>query len=215
MIHPEGKPFILTPLLLSGVSYAFKKKKLSLGLLGLSLANAFFFRNPRREPLLEPDLVISPADGKIICCKMENRPDWYEGPLFRIGIFMRLWDVHVNRSPVTGKLIKRVYFSGEKRPVFHEEALDKNEKMIYLIEREDGIPFWVIQIAGLVARRIKSFVLPGDDLVSGDPIGIIKFSSRVELFFPAEGAELLVKVGQKVFAGESVLAKLPLKQITL
>ncbi|MCS7199071.1 MAG: phosphatidylserine decarboxylase [Caldimicrobium sp.] len=213
MIHKEGKPFVLGPLLFSALSLLFKKKRLALGLLGLSLANVLFFRNPRREPIYRSDLLISPADGKIICCQMENRPDWYPKPLYRIGIFMRLWDVHVNRAPISGKLLKRLYLVGEKKPVFLEKALEKNEKMVYLFEREDGLPVWVIQIAGLIARRIKSFVLPGDDLVVGDPIGIIKFSSRVELFFPAEEAELFVKIGQKVLAGETVIAKIPLQPI--
>ncbi len=213
MIHPEGRPFVLFPLLASGLSALIKRPKLACSFLGLSLANAFFFRNPKREPLLEPELVISPADGKIICCKVEERPDWFDGPLYRIGIFMRLWDVHINRSPVSGKVLKVIHLQGEKRPVFLDESLEKNEKIFYLIEREDGFPFWVVQIAGIVARRAKNFVLPGDDLVTGDLLGIIKFSSRVELFFPFEGAELFVKEGQKVFAGETVLAKLPLKSL--
>lgn len=112
---------------------------------------------------------------------------------------MRLWDVHINRSPITGKILKMSYFK------------DDNEKQIYLIEREDGCPFWVVQIAGVVARRTKSFVLPGDDVVAGDPIGIIKFGSRVELFFPVEGVELYVKEGHRVFAGETILGRVPLK----
>ncbi len=211
MIHPEGKPFILTPLILSGLSLIFRKKKLGLGLLGLSLAGAYFFRNPTREAVLDTDLIVAPADGKIVCCQIERRGELYDKPLFRIGIFMRLWDVHINRSPVTGKLLRRIHLAGDKGPVFGDDVLDKNERMVYLIEREDGTPFWVVQIAGLVARRIKSFVLPGDDLVTGDPIGLIKLGSRVELFFPAEGAQLFTKVGHKVFAGETVIGRLPLK----
>jgi len=211
MIHPEGRPYVLGSLLASGLTFLLKRPKLSLFFLGGALANAFFFRNPRREPLLEPELVISPADGKIILLRVEERPEWYPGPLYRIGIFMRLWDVHINRSPISGKVLRVVHEVGEKNPVFKEEALERNEKIFYLLEREDGWPFWVVQIAGLIARRAKNFVLPGDEVVTGDPIGIIKFSSRVELFFPFERAEVFVKEGQRVFAGETVLAKIPLQ----
>lgn len=210
MIHPEGKPFIIPPLILSGLTLLLRKKKLSLGLLGLSLASAYFFRNPPRDAVLDTDLIVAPADGKVVCCQVENRPDLYDRPLFRIGIFMRLWDVHINRAPISGKLLRRIHLSGDKGPAFGDDVLDRNERMIYLIEREDGTPFWVVQIAGLIARRIKSFVLPGDDLVAGDPIGIIKLGSRVELFFPAENAEVFVKVGHRVFAGETVIGSLPL-----
>ncbi|MFN4132130.1 MAG: phosphatidylserine decarboxylase, partial [Caldimicrobium sp.] len=103
------------------------------------------------------------------------------------------------------------HLKGEKNPVFMEGAFEKNEKMIYLLEREDGVPFWIIQIAGILARRIKNFVLPGDDVVCGDLLGIIKFGSRVELYFPYEKAEIFVKEGQRVFAGETILAKMPLR----
>lgn len=211
MIHPEGRPYILFPLLAGGICGLFKKRRASLFFLTTALGMAYFFRNPRREPLLDPELVISPADGKIVLCRVEERKEFFEGPLYRIGIFMRLWDVHINRSPVSGKVLKVVYERGGNLPVFQEEAFEKNEKIFYLLEREDGTPFWVIQIAGILARRAKNFVLPGDEVVSGEPIGIIKFSSRVELFFPYEGGELLVKEGQRVFAGETVLAKVPLK----
>ena len=211
MISRDGLPWIFAPLGGSFLALLKGKKRLGAGLLGVSVLNAFFFRNPPREPVLNSELVISPADGKVIKCEIEQKPEWYPGPLWRIGIFMRIWDVHINRSPIIGKVLRMSYFKGEKNPVFKEGAFTKNEKQVYLIEREDGVPFWVVQIAGTVARRIKSFVLPGDDVVSGDPIGIIKFSSRVELFFPAEEAEVYVKNGHRVFAGETVIARIPLK----
>lgn len=212
MIHKEGKPFVFFPLLASGLLYLLKKRKTSLGLLGLSVANAYFFRNPKREPLYHPEYVASPADGKIVFCGVEEKLDWYEGPLYRIGIFMRLWDVHLNRSPITGKVLKVIHYKGEKAPLFKDTSFNKNEKMFYLIEREDGVPFWVVQVAGFIARRIKNFVLPGDNVVSGDLIGIIKFSSRVELFFPFENSEIFVKEGQKVYAGETIIAKVALRK---
>lgn len=211
MIHKEGKPYIIAPLLASGLSFFLGKPKLSLSFLGFSLVSAYFFRNPKREPIFHPELIVSPADGKIVLCKVEEIPEWYEGPLYRIGIFMRLWDVHLNRAPVTGKILKIVHLKGEKNPVFKEGAFEKNEKMIYLLEREDRVPLWIIQIAGILARRIKNFVLPGDNVVTGDLLGIIKFGSRVELFFPYEKAEIFVKEGQRVFAGETILAKMPLR----
>ncbi len=212
MIHKEGYPWVLYPLVFSAGSVILKKKKMALLGLAISSLNAYFFRNPKREPIFNPELIISPADGKVVVCQIEENLEWYPEPLWRIGIFMRIWDVHINRSPVTGKILKMSYLQGEKNPVFKDFAFQKNEKQIYLIEREDNMPFWIIQIAGIIARRIKSFVLPGDDLVAGDPIGIIKFSSRVELFFPVEGAEIYVKEGHKVFAGETVLGRLPLKK---
>ncbi len=211
MIHREGFPWIIYPLLFSTSALAFNKKRLALAGMILGSLNAYFFRNPKRETTLHPELIISPADGKVVLCRIEEKKEWYTEPLWRVGIFMRLWDVHINRSPVTGKVLKMSYFKGDKEPAFESSAFSKNEKQIYLIEREDGCPFWIVQIAGIVARRIKSFVLPGDDVVAGDPIGIIKFGSRVELFFPVEGAELYVKEGHRVFAGETILGRLPLK----
>lgn len=212
MIHKEGKNWILVPLFFSLGSFLFKKKKL--GLLGLALSsfNAYFFRNPKREGTLNPEIILSPADGKVVVCELEKKPEWYPDYLWRIGIFMRLWDVHINRAPITSKVLKIQYLKGEKQPIFKENAMVKNEKQIYLLEREDGVPFWLIQVAGVIARKIKSFVLPGDDLMAGEPIGMIKFGSRVELFFPAEGAEVYVKKGHKLLAGETVIGRIPIKK---
>jgi len=209
MIHKEGYPYVLAPALLGGLLFGAGKKRLGLACLSLSMLNAFFFRNPDRQGILNPDYLLSPADGKVVKVDVENRPEWWDEPLYRVGIFMRLWDVHVNRSPVQGRVINTIYLKGEKKPVFSDSAFQRNEKQVYLIERDDGVPVWVVQVAGLVARRIKSFVLPGDELVAGDIIGLIKFSSRVEVFFPAVNAEILVKEGHKVFAGETPIARLP------
>jgi phosphatidylserine decarboxylase len=212
MIHKEGYPYVLAPALLGGLLFGAGKKRLGLACLSLSMLNAFFFRNPDRQGILNPDYLLSPADGKVVKVDVENRPEWWDEPLYRVGIFMRLWDVHVNRSPVQGRVINTIYLKGEKKPVFSDSAFQRNEKQVYLIERDDGVPVWVVQVAGLVARRIKSFVLPGDELVAGDIIGLIKFSSRVEVFFPAVNAEILVKEGHKVFAGETPIARLPLRR---
>jgi phosphatidylserine decarboxylase len=209
MIHKEGYPYVLAPALLGGLLFGAGKKRLGLACLSLSMLNAFFFRNPDRQGILNPDYLLSPADGKVVKVDVENRPEWWDEPLYRVGIFMRLWDVHVNRSPVQGRVINTIYLKGEKKPVFSDSAFQRNEKQVYLIERDDGVPVWVVQVAGLVGRRIKSFVLPGDELVAGDIIGLIKFSSRVEVFFPAVNAEILVKEGHKVFAGETPIARLP------
>ncbi len=209
MIHKEGYPYVLAPALLGGLLFGAGKKRLGLACLSLSMLNAFFFRNPDRQGILNPDYLLSPADGKVVKVDVENRPEWWDEPLYRVGIFMRLWDVHVNRSPVQGRVINTIYLKGEKKPFFSDSAFQRNEKQVYLIEREDGVPVWVVQVAGVVARRIKSFVLPGDELLAGDIIGFIKFSSRVEVFFPAVNAEILVKEGHKVFAGETPIARLP------
>lgn len=211
-IHREGYLWVGIPALFSLSSLFFKKKKLAgLGLV-LACFNAYFFRNPQRQVPLYKDILVSPADGKVIKCDIEEKPEWYPEPLYRIGIFMRIWDVHINRSPVSGKILRMEYVKGEKRPVFDNFAFQKNEKQIYLIEREDGLPIWVIQIAGKIARRIKSFVNVGEDLITGDPIGIIKFGSRVEMFFPVRDAKIFVKKGHRVFAGETVIAQIPLKK---
>ncbi len=210
MIHKEGLEWVLYPFVFSGLSFILKKKKLAIASLAFGSLNAYFFRNPKRESALNPELIISPADGKVVLCKIEEKKEWYPAPLWRIGIFTRLWDVHINRSPVTGKILKLSYFKKEKNPIFKDNSFVQNEKQVYLIEREDGCPFWLIQIAGIIGRRIKGFVLPGDDVVCGEPIGIIKFGSRVELFFPLENAEIYVKEGHRVFAGETVLGRISL-----
>ncbi len=210
MIHREGYPYILGSALAGSLCLLLGKRKLGLGCLSLSLLNALFFRNPDRQGIIHPEYLLSPADGKVVKIAVEHREEFWPEPLYRVGIFMRLWDVHVNRSPVTGRVVNMVYLKGEKKPILSEGAFQKNEKLLYVLRREDGLPVWLMQVAGVIARRIKSFILVGDELTAGEPFGMIKFSSRVEVFFPALKAELLVKEGHRVFAGETPLVRIPM-----
>ncbi len=152
---------------------------------------------------------MSPADGTVKAVRYLPEFEGYDCPVYRIGIFMRIYDVHVNRAPVSGRVLKVAESPGEKLPAQWEEAFHRNEKRFYWIERDDGVPILVVQVAGLLARRTVSYVRAGDELLAGDRLGIIKFGSRVEVFFPAEGAKVLVREGHKVRAGETPLALVP------
>ncbi len=180
-------------------------------LLGTTLAAAlaYFFRDPAREPVWDKEILASPADGMVVTARYLPTFEGYEGPVYRVGIFMRIHDVHVNRAPVSGRVLKVAEHPGEKLPAQWEEAFQRNEKRFYWLERDDGIPILVVQVAGLLARRTVSYVRPGDEVLVGDRLGLIKFGSRVEVFFPAEGAKILVREGHRVRAGETPLALVP------
>lgn len=149
-----------------------------------------FLRDPEREP--EGDGVVSPADGKVL--SVENR---------RISIFMNLWDVHVNRSPVKGKIRKIVYKRGSFRPAF-SKASERNERNVIVIGSPKG-DFEVVQIAGIFARRILCWVSEGEEVERAQRIGMIRFGSRVEVKIP-ENFRIVVEKGAKVKAGKSIIA---------
>ncbi len=169
---------------------------------------AYFFRDPERVTPVRDGLVISPADGRISAIANVFPPpelDLEHEPVTRISIFMNVFDVHVNRSPVTGRVTRIEYTPG----VFINAELDKasedNERQALTIEMPGGRAIGVVQIAGLVARRIVKFVAPGDNLVAGQRFGLIRFGSRVDVYLP-KGVAALVSVGQRAIAGETVLA---------
>ena len=176
---------------------------------GLSGAVSWFFRDPHREPVLDREVLVAPADGVVVTVRYLTEHEDFEGPVYRVGIFMRIFDVHVNRAPVSGRVLKVAEARGEKLPAQREEAFRRNEKRFYWFERDDGVPVLMVQVAGLLARRTVSYVRPGDEVLVGDRVGIIKFGSRVEVFFPAEGARILVREGHRVRAGETPLALIP------
>ena len=163
-----------------------------------------FFRDPERVVPQEPCLAVAPADGKVV--KIEKMKDPFSGQeKTAICIFMNVFNVHVNRSPVAGQVEGIKYFPGK----FFNASLDKaskdNERNALLIKDKDGQLWTVVQIAGLIARRIVCWTEQGDSLKRGERLGMIKFGSRVDLYLP-DGYEPMVKVNDKVFAGQSIVA---------
>ena len=177
------------------------------GIVPLLLAAFFlwFFRDPRRVIPQEPGLVVSPADGKVTEVARVSVP---AGSLVRISIFLSVFDVHVNRSPVAGVLREVRYKKGEYLNALNPASAERNEQNLALVECPDGTRVSFIQIAGLLARRIVFNKRVGDVLERGERVGLIKFGSRTDVLLPGE-AEPLVKPGDRVRGGSSVIARLP------
>jgi len=177
-----------------------------------------FFRDPRRVTPQGDALVVSPADGLITLIGKYPPPaelsadDGHGGPrlgaepVTRISIFMSVFDVHINRAPIGGTVRRVVYIPGRFLSADLDKASEENERQHILIERSNGLAIGFTQIAGLVARRIVPFVKPGDIIAGGQRVGLIRFGSRVDVYLPA-GTEPLVLLGQRVVAGETVLAE--------
>lgn len=165
----------------------------------------YFFRNPERTIPINPFYILSPADGKVIEVEKETRVPFSDLPVHKISIFLSLWDVHVNRIPVGGKVVSKKYKPGVFRKAFLPEASSQNESMWIEITSEHGT-VWVKQVAGVLARRVVCKVKPGDHVVQGTCFGMIKLGSRVEVFLP-HTAELKVRVGERIWAGETILGE--------
>jgi phosphatidylserine decarboxylase len=164
-----------------------------------------FFRDPERVVPQEPGVAVSPADGKVI--KVETMRDPMTGEdRTAVCVFMNVFNVHVNRMPVAGRIARISYFGGKFLNASFDKASTDNERNSLLIEDGDGRSWTMVQIAGLIARRIICWGEEGDSLGRGQRFGLIKFGSRVDLYLPAE-YEPTVRIGDKVFAGQSVLAR--------
>ncbi len=171
---------------------------------------AYFFRDPERVTPLRDGLVISPADGRISMIQEVPPPpelDFAYEPVTRISVFMNVFDVHVNRSPVDGTIRRIAYVPGAFLNADLDKASEDNERQALTIEMTGGRAVGVVQIAGLIARRIVKFVGEGEHLAAGQRFGLIRFGSRVDVYLP-KGARALVCVGQRAVAGETVLADL-------
>jgi phosphatidylserine decarboxylase len=219
-IHPEGRKFGLAAVGLSLIVLVILHWQI-LGwplLLG-SLGVFAFFRDPERVVPQGADLIVSPADGLITLIQQVpppaelQAPDGQAGdalaaePLTRISIFMSVFDVHINRAPIGGTVARVIYIPGKFVNADLDKASDENERQHILIERADGVRVAFTQIAGLVARRIVPFIKPGDIVAAGQRVGLIRFGSRVDVYLP-KGTESKVLLGQKVIAGETVLAEI-------
>jgi phosphatidylserine decarboxylase len=219
-IHPEGRKFGLIALAASlFLLLALDWELIGWPLLLLSFGVFAFFRDPERVVPQSDNAIIAPADGLVTLIEEVEPPLELQiddgtgigglpaGPVTRISIFMSVFDVHINRTPVGGTVRRVVYIPGRFMNAELDKASEENERQHILIERSDGLRIGFTQIAGLVARRIVPFVKPGDIVAKGQRVGLIRFGSRVDVYLPA-GTDPKVMIGQTTIAGETVLAEI-------
>lgn len=203
---PEGYPFIFGFL---GFTIFISLFTLSGALipLALTLFMAFFFRDPERTIPEEGNIFVSPADGKVILIEKVNEGQYLKNDAVKVSIFMSPFNVHVNRAPCDGIVESVVHTPGRFLSAFKHEASLQNENIAMLLKAEHG-KILVRQVAGFLARRAVCRVKPGDALKKGERYGIIKFSSRLDIYLPKE-TKIKVKLGDKVKAGETVIGEMP------
>ncbi len=208
-MHPEGRRFVAIFVVVTVGLFLISGFLGWIGV-GLTVWCYYFFRDPERVTPLRPGVVVSPADGIVSLIEPAVPPAELGMPdvaLTRVSVFMSVFNCHVNRVPVTGEIAAIAYRPGK----FFNASLDKasvdNERNSLRIRMTDGRDLAVVQIAGLVARRIVCFVKVGDTLTTGERFGLIRFGSRLDVYLP-EGVEPIVALGQTMIAGESVIAEL-------
>ncbi len=169
----------------------------------------WFFRNPKRVPPNDRHVVISPADGKVVEIEELAHDDYIGGPAIKIGIFLSLFNVHINRSPVAARVVGLKYRPGKYLNAMRPESARENEQVSVMLEElATGRPMIVRQITGAVARRIVCWVKPDDELAMGEQFGMIKLGSRTELVVPHEqNVQLCVSIGDKVSAGSTIMIR--------
>ena len=213
-VHPEGRKFTLIAGVIAIAAYVGVSHFIGWLLIGVTIWVAAFFRDPIRVTPKDPKLVVAPADGLVTMITKVSAPpelagiDGLGGGSFtRVSIFMSVFDVHINRAPISGQIRKIAYVPGKFVNADLDKASEDNERQHFLVESPDGVRIAFTQIAGLVARRIMSFVRTGDSVEAGQRIGLIRFGSRVDVFLP-EGTAAKVLLGQRAIAGETIIAEL-------
>jgi phosphatidylserine decarboxylase len=203
-IAKEGVPFLVPPLLVAVLAFGMEWWTFaSLGVLA-TLFVAFFFRNPRRNIPAQHNAILSPADGKIIHVGECTEDRLLKQRTLKVSIFMSVFDVHINRAPVTGRVLERNYHPGRFLVASREKSSLLNEQNALILETEDRFKVLLVQIAGFVARRIVCYADTGDTVKQGEIFGLIRFGSRVDLYLPPE-VKPLVSTGQHVKGGESII----------
>ena len=205
-VASAGYPFIIAAAFTTAVLALLGLTSLALISLVVTFSICGFFRDPDR---IIPDIrgaVVSPADGKIIAASIVDNTSYYTGTAMKISIFMSLFNVHVNRVPSDGLVKKISYYPGKFFSANLDKASLENEHNAVFIDMENGKALCVVQIAGLIARRIICKIQPGDRLVRGQRFGLICFGSRLDVYLPAD-IKLKVTVGDKVKAGASILGQ--------
>lgn len=211
-MHPAGRPFVYG---LLGAAVLARRVWRPLGTIAVLAAGAcaLFFREPRRVPPDQPGVVASAADGTV-CLVDEAVPppeiDLGTQPLPRVSVFLSVFDVHVQRAPVNGRVRRVAYRPGKFLSADLDKASADNERNTVLLTTDDGHDIAAVQIAGLVARRIVCEVEPEQQLAIGQTYGLIRFGSRVDLYLPP-GSTPLVRPGQRTVGGETAVARLPMR----
>lgn len=203
----EGIPFILAAMFVTLIMAILGWVVPTVVLLAVTLLIGHFFRDPQRMKMAGEREIVSAADGNVIAVNRVGTVRFLDKPALKISIFMSVFDVHVNRVPVSGT-VKGVYYKkGRFMAANLAEAGEKNEQNWVWIRSDSGIDIVLTQVAGLIARRIVCWPSPGDQVIQGERFGMIRFGSRMDLYVP-EDCELLVSQGQHVYAGETALCRL-------
>jgi phosphatidylserine decarboxylase len=213
-VHPEGRKFVVIAAALCLIFALMAWETLAWPMAGITLWVAAFFRDPIRTTPKGEGLIIAPADGMVTMITQVNPPSELGGPggladepSIRVSIFMSVFDVHINRAPIAGKISRVVYIAGKFLNADLDKASEENERQHILVEGHGGVRVGFTQIAGLVARRIVPWVKPGDFVAAGQRVGLIRFGSRVDVYLPA-GTAPKVMLGQRTMAGETILAEI-------
>lgn len=211
-IHREGWPFVA---IFAGVTFILALMSTFLGFIGaiLTVWCYAFFRDPERITPIGDDWIISPADGIVTAVEAAATPEeleMKEKSCIRISIFLSVFDVHINRTPCSGVIKKIWYYPGTFLNASLDKSSELNERQAFKIITANGKEVGFVQIAGLIARRIVSFVKEGDQLLAGQRFGLIRFGSRMDVYLPKGAVPLVIK-GQKMVAGETILADMSFK----
>jgi phosphatidylserine decarboxylase len=209
-MHPGGRPVVAAVAAAAGLARLVTGRGALLGALATA-ATAAFFRNPRRVPPARTGVVLSAADGTVALVSEVVPPpelDLPRVPAPRVSVFLSVLDVHVQRIPADGRVLDVQYRPGRFLSADLDKASEDNERNALLLETTGGPRVGVVQIAGLLARRIRCDVLPGAAVAAGETYGLIRFGSRVDTYLPA-GSRITVSIGQRTVGGETVLAELP------
>jgi phosphatidylserine decarboxylase len=207
-IAKEGMIFILPLGGISLILWIFRLPLLAGFCTLLTLFITYFFRDPERGIPPGDKAVLSPADGKVVQVQPCVEERLLRGPAIKVSVFMSLFNVHVNRNPLSGRIVDSSYSPGKFLRADLDRASAANEQNALLVETAEGTRLMVVQVAGVIARRIVCWVKKGDSVIRGQRFGLIQFGSRLDIYLPRD-TRLQVRVGQKTLAGQTILGYLP------
>ena len=218
-VHPEGRKFVVISAAITLAFLFFISDEIGFPLIALTIWVAAFFRDPIRTTPRDDRLIIAPADGLVTMITDVPPPKELQGEdglgtdlVSRVSIFMSVFDVHINRTPIAGEIRRVVYIPGKFLNADLDKASEDNERQHILVEGRDGTRVGFTQIAGLVARRIVPWVRPGDHVGTGQRVGLIRFGSRVDVYLPAGTAPQVIH-GQRTIAGETIVGRIGESQV--